>query len=118
MYKLSKVGQAIDNNDLSTASSVLGGSTDTDWVKKANIAFTKVKAIIYVLDVVCILVACIVLLLEEIPCCHWCLCLHQGNHWRGRVQPLDSIKKCCSVELKINVSAFLRSPFCIKVSIS
>lgn len=66
MYKLSKVGQAIDNNDLSAASSVLGGSTDTDWVKKANIAFTKVKAIIYVLDVDCILVACIVLLLEEI----------------------------------------------------
>ncbi|KAG6740001.1 hypothetical protein POTOM_057635 [Populus tomentosa] len=41
VYKLSKVGQAIDNNDLSAASSVLGGSTDTDWVKKANIAFTK-----------------------------------------------------------------------------
>ncbi|KAB5514678.1 hypothetical protein DKX38_028584 [Salix brachista] len=41
VYKLSKVGQFIDNNDLSAASSVLGGSTDTDWVKKANIAFTK-----------------------------------------------------------------------------
>ncbi|KAL5769015.1 hypothetical protein ACOSP7_015574 [Xanthoceras sorbifolium] len=43
VFKLSKVGQAIDNNDLSTASSVLGGSTDTDWVKKANIAFTKLS---------------------------------------------------------------------------
>lgn len=42
VYKLSKVGQAIDNNDLSAASSVLGGSTDADWVKKANKAFTKV----------------------------------------------------------------------------
>nr|KJB06285.1 hypothetical protein B456_001G043000 [Gossypium raimondii] len=30
VYKLSEIGQAIDNNDLSTASSVLGGSTDTD----------------------------------------------------------------------------------------
>ncbi|XP_059432775.1 thylakoid lumenal 16.5 kDa protein, chloroplastic [Corylus avellana] len=44
VYKLSKVGQAIDNNDLSTASSVLGGSTDTDWVKKANIAFRKLSS--------------------------------------------------------------------------
>ncbi|KAH8481609.1 hypothetical protein H0E87_029187 [Populus deltoides] len=44
VYKLSKVGQAIDNNDLSTASSVLGGSTDTDWFKKANIAFTKLSS--------------------------------------------------------------------------
>ncbi|CAK7345470.1 unnamed protein product [Dovyalis caffra] len=42
VYKLSKVGQAIDNNDLSTAGSVLGGSTAADWVQKANIAFTKV----------------------------------------------------------------------------
>jgi hypothetical protein len=48
VYKLSKVGQAIDNNDLSTASSVLGGSTDTDWVKKANLAFTKVTLDYYI----------------------------------------------------------------------
>ncbi|KAG8639306.1 hypothetical protein MANES_14G133800v8 [Manihot esculenta] len=41
VYKLSKVGQAIENNDLSTAGSVLGGSTNTDWVQKANIAFSK-----------------------------------------------------------------------------
>lgn len=45
VYKLSKVGQAIDNNDLSAASSVLGGSTNADWVKKANKAFTKVTLI-------------------------------------------------------------------------
>ncbi|GMQ07073.1 hypothetical protein CsSME_00051424 [Camellia sinensis var. sinensis] len=42
VYKLSKVGQAIENNDLSAASSVLGPSTDTDWVQKANAAFKKV----------------------------------------------------------------------------
>ncbi|XP_057507499.1 thylakoid lumenal 16.5 kDa protein, chloroplastic-like [Actinidia eriantha] len=41
VYRLSKVGQAIENNDLSAASSVLGHSTDTDWVQKANLAFTK-----------------------------------------------------------------------------
>uniref|UniRef100_A0A5B7BWB0 Maintenance of Photosystem II under High light 2 C-terminal domain-containing protein n=1 Tax=Davidia involucrata TaxID=16924 RepID=A0A5B7BWB0_DAVIN len=44
VYKLSKVGQAIENNDLSAASSVLGQSTDTDWVKKANAAFTKLSS--------------------------------------------------------------------------
>ncbi|KAG2718778.1 hypothetical protein I3843_03G228600 [Carya illinoinensis] len=44
VYRLSKVGQAIDNNDLSIASSVLGGSTNTDWVKNANIAFTKLSS--------------------------------------------------------------------------
>ncbi|KAK3210939.1 hypothetical protein Dsin_015645 [Dipteronia sinensis] len=44
VFKLSKVGQAIDNKDLSTASSVLGGSSDTDWVQRANIAFTKLSS--------------------------------------------------------------------------
>ncbi|XP_022731176.1 thylakoid lumenal 16.5 kDa protein, chloroplastic-like [Durio zibethinus] len=44
VYKLSKIGQAIENNDLSAASSVLGGSTDTDWVKNANIAFSKLSS--------------------------------------------------------------------------
>ncbi|KAF2318063.1 hypothetical protein GH714_041397 [Hevea brasiliensis] len=44
VYKLSKVGQAIENNDLSTASSVLGGSTNSDWVQKANIAFSKLSS--------------------------------------------------------------------------
>lgn len=45
VYKLSKIGQAIDNNDLSAASSVLGSNTDADWVKKANKAFIKVTLI-------------------------------------------------------------------------
>ncbi|XP_041006876.1 thylakoid lumenal 16.5 kDa protein, chloroplastic-like [Juglans microcarpa x Juglans regia] len=44
VYKLSKVAQAIDNNDLSTASSVLGGSSNTEWVKNANKAFTKLSS--------------------------------------------------------------------------
>ncbi|KAF5741997.1 thylakoid lumenal 16.5 kDa protein chloroplastic [Tripterygium wilfordii] len=44
VFQLSKVGQAIDNNDLSAASSVLGSSTATDWVQKANIAFTKLSS--------------------------------------------------------------------------
>ncbi|XP_060210072.1 thylakoid lumenal 16.5 kDa protein, chloroplastic [Lycium barbarum] len=41
VYKLSKVGQAIENNDLSVASSVLGQTTDVDWVQKVNSAFNK-----------------------------------------------------------------------------
>ncbi|XP_057966915.1 thylakoid lumenal 16.5 kDa protein, chloroplastic [Malania oleifera] len=44
IYKLSKVGQAIDNNDLSAAGSVLGASTNTDWVQNANKAFTKLSS--------------------------------------------------------------------------
>ncbi|XVF48075.1 hypothetical protein PTKIN_Ptkin03bG0161800 [Pterospermum kingtungense] len=44
VYKLSKIGQAIDNNDLSAASTVLGGSTDIDWVKNANLAFSKLSS--------------------------------------------------------------------------
>ncbi|XP_010687957.2 thylakoid lumenal 16.5 kDa protein, chloroplastic [Beta vulgaris subsp. vulgaris] len=43
VYKLSAVGQAIESNDLNAASSVLGTSTDTDWIKKANSAFTKLS---------------------------------------------------------------------------
>lgn len=39
VFRLSKVGQALDGNDWSTASSVLG---DKDWVKKANVALNKV----------------------------------------------------------------------------
>ncbi|KAL3024569.1 hypothetical protein AAZX31_04G130800 [Glycine max] len=41
VYKLSAVGQALEKNDLSAAGSVLGGSTDADWVQRANIAFNK-----------------------------------------------------------------------------
>ncbi|XP_021277564.1 thylakoid lumenal 16.5 kDa protein, chloroplastic [Herrania umbratica] len=44
VYKLSKIGQAIDNNDLPAASSVLRGSTDIDWVKNANKAFNKLSS--------------------------------------------------------------------------
>lgn len=43
VYKLSKVGQAIENSDLSTAGSVLARSTDSDWLQNINTAFTKVK---------------------------------------------------------------------------
>lgn len=45
MYKLSEVGQAIENNDLSTAGSVFGRGKDTDWVQKANIALNKVNPV-------------------------------------------------------------------------
>ncbi|XP_028753922.1 thylakoid lumenal 16.5 kDa protein, chloroplastic [Neltuma alba] len=44
VYNLSRVGQAIENDDLATAGSVLGGSTSTDWVQKANIAFNKLSS--------------------------------------------------------------------------
>lgn len=43
IYKLSKVGQAIENNDLPTAGSVLGQSSDSEWVRNANAALTKVS---------------------------------------------------------------------------
>lgn len=42
VYKLSKVGQAIEKNDLSAASSVLGQNTDADWLQKVNSALNKV----------------------------------------------------------------------------
>ncbi|CAL0330492.1 unnamed protein product [Lupinus luteus] len=44
VYKLSKVGEAIENNDLPTAGSVLGKGTDTDWVQKATTALTKLSS--------------------------------------------------------------------------
>ncbi|KAL4318137.1 hypothetical protein GQ457_18G003570 [Hibiscus cannabinus] len=44
VYKLSQIGQAIDKNDLSAASLVLGGSTDTEWVKNASVAFNKLSS--------------------------------------------------------------------------
>ncbi|CAN8248021.1 unnamed protein product [Cochlearia groenlandica] len=44
VYKLSKVGQAIENNDLPSASSVLGKGVDTEWVKTVNAAFTKLSS--------------------------------------------------------------------------
>jgi len=42
IYKLSKVGQAIDKDDLPAASSFLGPSPDTQWVQNSNAAFSKV----------------------------------------------------------------------------
>ncbi|CDP10427.1 unnamed protein product [Coffea canephora] len=44
VYKLSRVGQAIEKNDLSTARSVLGQSSDTDWVQKVQSAFKKLSS--------------------------------------------------------------------------
>nr|XP_019703049.1 thylakoid lumenal 16.5 kDa protein, chloroplastic isoform X2 [Elaeis guineensis] len=44
VYKLSKVGQAIENNNLSAASSVLGPSANADWVQNVNTAFTKLSS--------------------------------------------------------------------------
>lgn len=45
VYNLSKVGKAIENNDLPAAGLVLGNGSDTEWVKTANVAFTKVHII-------------------------------------------------------------------------
>ena len=42
VYKLSKVGQAIENNDLEAACLVLGKGIDSGWVRTVNLAFTKV----------------------------------------------------------------------------
>ncbi|KAL3747708.1 hypothetical protein ACJRO7_016502 [Eucalyptus globulus] len=44
VYKLSEVGQAIESNDLPAASSVLGGSTETEWLKKASLALMKLTS--------------------------------------------------------------------------
>ncbi|MCL7041225.1 hypothetical protein MKW94_017197 [Papaver nudicaule] len=44
IFKLSKVGQAIENNDLPTASSVLSPSNKKDWLQNANAAFTKLSS--------------------------------------------------------------------------
>ncbi|KAL7598384.1 thylakoid lumenal 16.5 kDa protein, chloroplastic [Lactuca sativa] len=44
IYKLSKVGQAIENNDLPSAGSVLGQTPDADWLKMANEALSKLSS--------------------------------------------------------------------------
>lgn len=44
IYKLSKVGQAIENNDLSAASSVLSPRNKNDWQQKVNEAFAKLSS--------------------------------------------------------------------------
>ncbi|CAH9136146.1 unnamed protein product [Cuscuta epithymum] len=41
VFKLSKVGQAIDKNELPSASGVLGQNIKTDWVQNVNSAFNK-----------------------------------------------------------------------------
>ena len=50
IYKLSKVGQALENADLTAASSLLGPSTNADWVKNVNAAFAKV-ATLFILSI-------------------------------------------------------------------
>lgn len=44
IYKLSKVGQAIENNDFSAASSVLARSSKADWLQVVNTAFAKLSS--------------------------------------------------------------------------
>ncbi|KAG0454827.1 hypothetical protein HPP92_024119 [Vanilla planifolia] len=44
VYRLSKVGRAIENNDFSSASAVLGPSSEADWVQNVNFAFTKLTS--------------------------------------------------------------------------
>ncbi|PIN02616.1 hypothetical protein CDL12_24867 [Handroanthus impetiginosus] len=44
VYKLSKVGQALEKNDLSAANSVLGSSKETEWLQKVNSAFNKLSS--------------------------------------------------------------------------
>jgi hypothetical protein len=44
VYKLSKAGQAIDGSDFSTATSVLGSTSDNDWIKDVKDALSKVSA--------------------------------------------------------------------------
>ncbi|GJS20516.1 thylakoid lumenal 16.5 kDa protein, chloroplastic, partial [Tanacetum coccineum] len=44
IYKLSKVGKAIENNDLPSAGSVLGQTIDADWLKKANAALSQLSS--------------------------------------------------------------------------
>lgn len=44
VYKLSKVGQAIEKEDLTVASSVLGPGIDTKWVQKVNFALNQLSS--------------------------------------------------------------------------
>jgi hypothetical protein len=41
--RLAKAGQALDSDDFSTASSVLGSGTEATWVSNVDNALTKVK---------------------------------------------------------------------------
>lgn len=44
IYKLSKVGQAIENNDLPSAGLILGQTPDVDWLKRANVALSQLSS--------------------------------------------------------------------------
>jgi hypothetical protein len=44
VYKLSKVGQAIDKDDLTAAGDVLGPDTSVPWVQNVNAAFSKASS--------------------------------------------------------------------------
>ncbi|KAL8497910.1 hypothetical protein ACS0TY_021309 [Phlomoides rotata] len=46
VYKLSKIGQALEKDDLSTATSVLVSSKDTEWLKNVNSTLNKVTSFI------------------------------------------------------------------------
>lgn len=42
VYKLSKIGQAIEQKDLAEANSVIVSAKDTEWLQKVNAALNKV----------------------------------------------------------------------------
>lgn len=44
IYKLSKVGQAIENNDFSAAGAVLSRSSQAEWLQNVNAAFSKLSS--------------------------------------------------------------------------
>ncbi|XP_075489699.1 thylakoid lumenal 16.5 kDa protein, chloroplastic [Primulina tabacum] len=44
IYKLSKVGQAIEKEDISVASKILGPGIDTNWVQKVNFALNQLSS--------------------------------------------------------------------------
>ncbi|KMZ59249.1 Thylakoid lumenal 16.5 kDa protein [Zostera marina] len=44
VYKLDKVGQAIEKNDFTAANSILGQDSNAKWIKNINVAFTKLSS--------------------------------------------------------------------------
>ncbi|XP_057768062.1 thylakoid lumenal 16.5 kDa protein, chloroplastic [Salvia miltiorrhiza] len=44
VYKLSKIGQAIEKKDLAEANSVIGSTKDTQWLQKVNSALNKLSS--------------------------------------------------------------------------
>lgn len=53
VYKLSKIGEALEKNDISTATSVLGSSKDTEWLKNVNSALSKVLKFDFFCSLMC-----------------------------------------------------------------